>query len=186
MIRRTMPFAVLSAGLLAACGGGQDHMTNAGPVGSGMMGGTTTGAAFLSLVPQGGMMGVSSTTPLSFRFGGPMAPGMEQYFDLHMGGLDGPVVPMSCGWSADRTTLTCNPAAPLQPRTTYTIHMGGGITDANGRPAGYDAYGPMMGGQWLTGGMMTASHGGMGWGMMGANWRHANGSYGMVFTFTTA
>ena len=35
------------------------------------------------------------------------------------------------------------------------------------------------------GGMMNGSHGGMGWGMMGANWRHTNGSYGMVFTFTT-
>jgi hypothetical protein len=23
-------------------------------------------------------------------------------------------------------------------------------------------------------------------GMMGANWRHANGSYGMAFSFTTA
>jgi hypothetical protein len=169
--------------LFAACGG-SDRMT--GP-GSGMMGGTgAVGAAFMSVFPQGGMLGVMTTTPLSFRFGGPMAPGMEQYFDLHMGGLDGPVVPMSCGWSADRTTLTCNPAAPLQPRTSYTIHMGGGLTDANGRPAGYDTYGPMMGGQWIIGGMMTGSHGGMSWGMMGNGWRHANGSYGMVFTFTTA
>jgi hypothetical protein len=64
--------------------------------------------------------------------------------------------------------------------------MGGGITDANGRPAGYDTYGPMMGGQWIMGGMMTGTHAGMSWGMMGNGWRHANGSYGMVFTFTTA
>ena len=34
------------------------------------------------------------------------------------------------------------------------------------------------------GGMVSA--GGMGWGMMGGGWRNANGSYGMVFTFTTA
>ena len=34
--------------------------------------------------------------------------------------------------------------------------------------------------------MMPGTHGGgMGWGMMGNGWRHANGSYGMVFTFTT-
>jgi hypothetical protein len=26
----------------------------------------------------------------------------------------------------------------------------------------------------------------MGWGMMGNGWRNTNGSYGMVFTFTTA
>jgi hypothetical protein len=186
MIRRTTPFLVLSAGLLAACGGGQDHMTNAGPGGSGMMGGGATGAALLSLVPQGGMVGVSTTTPLSFRFGGPMAPGMEQYFDLHMGGIDGPVVPMSCGWSADRTTLTCTPGAPLLPRTTYAVHIGGGMMDASGRPASFDAYGPMMGGQWIVGGMMTDNHGGGSWSMMGPGWRHTNGSYGMVFTFTTA
>jgi hypothetical protein len=155
--------------------------------GAGMMAGASPiGAGFMSVTPQGGMAGVSATAPLSFRFGGPMAPGMEQYFDLHLGGLDGPVVPMSCGWSADRTTLTCDPSAPLQPRTTYTIHMGGGLTDANGRPVGYDTYGPMMGGQWIAGGMMTGTHGGMGWGMMGSGWRHANGSNGMVFTFTTA
>lgn len=183
MVPRAMSIAVLAAGVLAACGGGPDHMTNASPSGPGMMG--TTGAAFLAVVPQGGMTGISTTTPLSFRFGGSMAPGMEQYFDLHMGGIDGPVVPMSCGWSADRTTLTCHPEAPLQPRTSYTIHMGGGITDANGRHVGYDVYGPMMGGQWIGGGTMTGTHGGMGWGMMGTSWRHANGSYGMVFSFTT-
>ena len=38
-----------------------------------------------------------------------------------------------------------------------------------------------MGGQWIMGGMMTGTHGGMGWGMMGSGWRNANGSYGMVF-----
>ena len=169
---------------LAACGG-SDRMTGSG---SGMMGGpTTTGAAFMSVSPQGGTSGVSPATPLSFRFGGPMAPGMEQYFDLHVGGLEGPMVPMSCGWSAERTTLTCNPAAPLQPRTTYAIHMGGGLADASGHPVGYEGYGPMMGGQWIQGGTMPGMHGGgMGWGMMGNGWRHANGSYGMVFTFTTA
>ena len=43
-----------------------------------------------------------------------------------------------------------------------------------------------MGGQWIMGGMMTGTHGGMAWGMMGSGWHNANGSYGMVFTFTTA
>jgi len=185
MIRRTLFVTVLSAALLAGCGGGQDHMTNASPGGSDMMGGAT-GASFLAVVPQGGMLGVSPTTPLSFRFGGPMAIGMERYFDLHLGGIDGPVVSMSCGWSGDRTTLTCTPAAPLQSRSSYTIHMGGGITDASGHPPGFDAYGPVMGGRWVMGGMMNVTHGGMGWGMIGTQWRHANGSYGMVFTFTTA
>lgn len=175
MSLRSSSLAVLSLLALAACGG--NAMTGPGPA---------MGTAFLSVNPQGGMMGVATSTPLSFRFGGPMAPGMEQYFDLHMGGLDGPVVPMSCGWSADRTTLTCNPAAPLQPRTTYTIHMGGGMMDADARPVGFDTYGPMMGGQWIMGGMMAGTHAGMSWGMMGNGWRNANGAYGMAFSFTTA
>ena len=65
--------------------------------------------------------------------------------------------------------------------------MGGALTDGNGQPVGYDSYGPMMGGQWVMGGTMPGIHGGgMGWGMMGNGWRHANGSYGMTFTFTTA
>jgi hypothetical protein len=180
-----MPFAVLSAGLLAACGGGQDHMTNASAGGPSMMGGNATGAAFLSIVPQGGMKGVSTSTPLSFRFSGPMAPGMEQYVDLHMGGLEGPVVPMSCGWSPDRTTLTCTPGAPLSPRTTYTLHMGGGMTDSAGRTIDTGQYGGAMGGQWIMGGMMGPSHAGSPWGMMDGTWQGTNGSYGMAFQFTT-
>jgi hypothetical protein len=43
-----------------------------------------------------------------------------------------------------------------------------------------------MSGQWIMGGMMTGTHGEMGWGMMGSGWRNANGSYEMGFTFTTA
>jgi hypothetical protein len=159
---KKLPFAPLVPFLFLVACGGSGQMT--GP-GSGMMDGPgAMGVAFMSVSPQGGMMGVSTTTPLIFRFGGPMGVGMEQYFDLHMGDLAGPTVPMTCGWSADRTTLTCNPAAPLELYTTYTIHMGGGLTDGNGRPGGYDTHGPMM----------------------GSGWRNANGSYGMVFTFTTA
>lgn len=180
MKRVVLPFVVATSSFVACSGSSQ----MAGPT---MMGGAASaGAAFVSVFPQGGMSGVSTTTALMFRFGGPMAAGMEQYLDLHLGGLDGPVVPMSCAWSADRTTLTCTPAGPLQPHTTYTIHMGGGLTDASGHPVGYDANGPMMGGQWIMGGMMTGTHGGMGWGMMGNGWHNVNGSYGMEFAFTTA
>ena len=55
-----------------------------------------------------------------------------------------------------------------------------------GQPLDYAQYGPMMGGQWIMGGMMGGSHAGGSWGMMGPNWRNANGSYGMAFSFTTA
>ena len=145
----------------------------------------SAGASFISVAPQGGLTTVPLTTSLTFTFGGPMAPSMEQYFDLHMGGLDGPIVPMACGFSSDRTILSCNPASPLLSRTAYTIHMGGGLMDDRGRPVGFDAYSSMMGGQWIQGGMMGSGHAGSPWSMMSAPWHNANGAYGMAFTFTT-
>ncbi len=93
---------------------------------------------------------------------------------------------MGCAWSPDRTTLTCRPSSPLAHHTTYDIHLGGGMMSAAGGAVDYTTYGPGMGGQWIMGGMMSRTHGGMAWGMMGSGWRNANGSYGMVFTFTTA
>jgi hypothetical protein len=94
-------------------------------------------------------------------------------------------MPMNCGWSTDRTLLTCTLASPLAAHTTYAIHLGGGMMSAGGAAVDYTA-GLGMGGQWIMGGMMTGSHGGMAWGMMGSGWRNANGSYGMMFSFTTA
>ncbi len=119
------------------------------------------------------------------RFGGAMAAGMERYVDLHLHDLSGPVVPMACAWSPDGTVLTCTPASPLAAHTTYAIHMGGGLMSRAGSVIDYSPA-LAMGGRWIMGGMMTGSHGGMGWGMMTGDWRNANGSYGMVFTFTTA
>jgi hypothetical protein len=61
------------------------------------------------------------------------------------------------------------------------------MMSAGGMAVDDTTYGPGMGGQWImSGGMMTGTHGGMGWGMMGRGWHNANGGYGMVFTFTTA
>jgi Big-like domain-containing protein len=159
-------------------------MTGSGMDRSG--GGTAAGTAFLSVSPEGGAAGVAIGSSMTFRFSGAMGAGMEQYVDLHMGDLSGGEVPMSCAWSADRTLLTCTPASPLAAHTTYALHLGGGMMSAAGVPVDYTAHGSAMGGQWIMGGMMTGTHGGMGWGMMGSGWRNANGSYGMVFTFTTA
>jgi len=175
--------ALLAAALVGACGGGSS-MTGSGMDGSGA--GTSAGAAFLSVSPAGGTAGVAVGSPMTFRFSGAVAAGMEQYVDLHMGDLSGPEVAMSCAWSPDRTLLTCTPATPLASRTTYALHLGGGMMSAGGMAVDYTTHGPGMGGQWIMSGMMTGTHGGMGWGMMGSGWRNANGSYGMVFTFTTA
>jgi hypothetical protein len=64
------------------------------------------------------------------------------------------------------------------PRNAYTIHIGGGLRDrrnrvdhgACGAQGGVNAPAGMMGGH----------------GMMGDGWRHSNGGYGMLFSFTTA
>ncbi len=169
--------ALLAAVLGGGCGDASDMM---GPGRNG------SGAAFMSVSPAAGATGVAVGSPITFRFGGAMGTGMEQYVDLHMGDLSGAEVPMSCAWSGDRTLLTCTPASPLASQTTYAIHLGGGMMSAGGVAVDYTTYGPGMGGQWIMGGMMTSTHGGMGWGMMGSGWRNGNGSYGMVFTFTTA
>jgi hypothetical protein len=149
-------------------------------------GGTAAGTAFMSVSPTGGETGIAVGSPMTFRFNGAMGAGMEQYVDLHVGDLSGAEVGMTCGWSVDRVLLTCTPASPLAPHTTYALHLGGGMMSAAGVAVDYTAYGPGMGGQWILGGAMTGTHGGMGWGMMSSGWRNANGSYGMVFTFTTA
>lgn len=143
-------------------------------------------ASLISVAPSGGATGVAGSTSLMFRFNAAMGSGMEQYVDLHMGDVAGPTMPMNCGWSADRTTLTCAPQGPLSPRTTYVMHLGGGLMTQGGQPVDCGQYGPALGGQWIMGGMMTGSHAGVAWTMMGTNWRNANGSQGMAFVFTTA
>lgn len=177
-MKRTSGLVALVSGLAfvaGACGGGS---------GGTVMGPNPGGPSFMSVTPQGGATGVSVSAPIVFRFGAPMGTGMEQYVDLHMGDLAGPNVPMNCGWSGDRTTLTCTPRGPLSSRTTYVAHLGGGMM-TQGQPLDYGQYGPTMGGQWIMGGMMGSSHAGGSWGLMGPNWRNANGSYGMAFSFTT-
>jgi len=171
--------AIGLAFLAMGCGGGNDRtIIGASPV--------MTGATFMSVTPQGGATRVSASAPIVFRFGAAMGAGMEQYVDLHRGDLAGPTVPMNCGWSGDRTTLTCTPQGPPSSRTTYVIHLGGGMMTQAGQRLDYARYGPMLGGQWIMGGMMGSTHGGGPWGMMGPGWRNSNGSYGMAFNFTTA
>jgi hypothetical protein len=106
---------------------------------------------------------------------------MEAYVDMHRGDLSGPMHPMTCTWSQDRTTLTCQLNQPMDPQTGYTMHMGGGLRGMNGMMADMTR-GGMMGGETLNGGMM---HSGQSMGMMGDGWKSPNGSYGMMFRFRT-
>ena len=146
---------------------------------SGMMD-TGPGTQLLSVSPRGGAAGISTSPDIVLTFNRPMMAGVEQYMALHQGGPTGPTMPMTCNWSDGQKTLTCHLTQPLAPANSYTVHMGGGMTDSDGQSVGMDRYGMGMGGQWATSGMM----GGQG-GMMGTGWRDTNGSYGMVFGFTT-
>lgn len=141
-------------------------------------------ARVISVVPTGGATAVDPSAPIVVTFSHAMRSGMEQYAALHEGDVSGPVVSGSWAWSTDRTVLTFTPVQPLKPQTPYTLHLGGGMRDSDG---GFVDYGPCVGqygGQWATQGMMGG--GMMGGNMMGEAWRHPNGTYGMVFTFTTA
>lgn len=147
--------------------------------GSGMTD-TSLATQLLSVSPRNGTVGVAATPDIVLTFNHSLMAGMEQYLALHQGDVNGPAVSMTCTWSDSGKTVTCRPGLPLAGATAYTIHMGGGMRDAGGQPIGMDQYGMGMGGRWATGGMMGGQAG-----MMGSGWRNANGSYGMVFGFTT-
>ncbi|MGW8268645.1 MAG: Ig-like domain-containing protein, partial [Longimicrobiales bacterium] len=117
------------------------------------------------------------------------------YVDVHEGAVEGPLVPGAWSWNADMTALTFTPNAPLEAQTQYVIHIGGGMEDQEGHHINFEAHGFGMGGQWMIQRMHQGGQhgygmgqgGGMGGGGMGAGWTHpSNGSYGMVFFFTTA
>ena len=174
----TPAFRTVVAGvaLMAVTSCGHDMMN-----GPGDMGRTT----LMAVTPSPGAVGVSPGTAITVQFDYAMGFGMEQYVDLHEGDLAGPLVPVTCNWSGDRTVLTCTPQAQLKQRTQYTVHLGGEMMDASGHGVDMTRWGMPMGGQWAQSGMMGATHGGMPWSGMGPAWMAANGSYGMGFTFTT-
>ena len=140
----------------------------------------------VSVAPPGGATSVSTAAPIVMRFSHAMQPAMQTYAALHQGDVTGPIVPCLAAWSGDWTVLTLTPSSPLAPATRYTLHIGGGMRDANGNVIDMSQYGAMMGGQWATGGMMSGG-GMMGGGHeMGPGWQGTNGMYGMVFGFTTS
>lgn len=141
-------------------------------------------ASLTAVSPAPAAVSVAPGTTISLTFAQSMMTGMEQYMDLHQGAIDGPTVPMACGWNADRTLLTCSPSSPLAGGTQYTIHVGAGMTDSQGHMMDLAEW-TTMGGQWLTSGMMGGTHAGEPTGMMGAGWKH-DSHYGMLFAFTTA
>lgn len=148
--------------------------------------GPTTTTTLTTVSPAGNATGVALTAPVVLTFSDSMGQGMEAYMDVHQGTAADGTMAMTCTWSADRTTLTCTHASPFAPGTMSTVHVGAGMKDADGMPVGMGDMMAQMGGVWLTSGMMGGMHAGQPMGSMGPGWMGANGSYGMMFTFTTS
>lgn len=136
--------------------------------------------------PHGEGREVSPTGPFDATFTAPMGWAMEHHLDLHTDDLSGPVVPMTCSWSPDRTALTCRPDKRLNSGARYAFHFGGAMRDSYGRPVDLGRYGAIIGGRWVMGPVPEGTHGGVPWRTAEAHWRGANGRYGMVFFFTTS
>jgi hypothetical protein len=149
----------------------------------------------LSIVPQGGSMGVDQNGLIVIDFSHSMMEGMEQYADVHEDHVEGTLVPGSWSWNEGRTKMTFTPDAPLKPLTQHVVHVGGGMQDQTGHHINLEQHGlgtenGGMGGQWMTQDMHQGGNHGYGTGMggmgMGTGWNHpTNGGYGMTFTFTT-
>jgi len=183
LMRRTLTAGLATALILGLASCGDDGGTNP----------SADDTALLSVIPHGGATGVDPNGPVTIEFSHAMHSGMEEYADVHEGDVEGPLVEGTWNWNQDYTVLTFTPAAPLKSQTRYVVHIGGGMVDEEGNPIDYGQHGFGMGGQWMTeemyhGGQHGYGHGGMGGGTgMGTGWTHpANGSYGMIFEFTTA
>lgn len=142
-------------------------------------------------IPRGGATAVDPASPVTVVFGAPMMSGMEALVMLHEGSVTGPEVGGTAVWSADRTTLTFTPSAPLKPSTTYVLHFSPNLKDVNGDVINWAGCFGNVGGQPIPsgtfgGGMMGGS--GMGPWMMGPGWQPGSGTwgYGMIVSFTTA
>lgn len=144
--------------------------------------------ALLAIVPPGGAIDVNPNAPVVVRFDHPVGYSMAEHAEVRKEDMDGALVEGAWNLSDDRMTLTFTPDQPLEPLTTYVIHLGGGMLDEHGAHLNFERHGFDLGGEWCTEEQM-------GMGPMGpvgfqhrhgADWRHPNGTYGMFFTFTTS
>ena len=138
----------------------------------------------LAVFPAPGSSGVAMDAPIEVRFGAPISSGTMHPIALQVGDCPGPVVMGTWSRTVDGLGLRFQPSQPLDPATQYTIHVGGGMTDAEG--ALVDLERNVLGGMWVTREMVMGM---MGMGMTqhsGTEWQSPNGLYGLAFSFTTA
>lgn len=145
-------------------------------------------ALLVDVSPTGGSTGVGLDESVMLEFDHAMDPSMSSYADVHEGDISGVEVPGTWGWLEGHTVLRFTPSGGFEPATRYVVHVGGGMTDADGHMVDLESHGDEMGGEWATDPMMGGENGGhMDPGdHMGEAWDHpSNGSHGMIFTFTT-
>lgn len=144
--------------------------------------------ALVTTLPAAGATSVEVSTRIEVRFDAPLAPGIAHPIALQVGECPGPVVAGTWTLSADGMGLTFTSTQPLHPSTLYTIHVGGGVTDADAARTNLELHGRDLGGMWVTLDMvmgMTSMGMGMGPLHSGPEWRGSNGMYGLAFGFTT-
>ena len=168
-MKRIAAIVVASGALVAAC-----RSESSAPLASPVVS---------SVTPSAGATNVAASAPIIVAFNMAMMTGMELTVALHAGTITGPQVAGTAVWSSDRRTLTFTPLQPLRPKTAYAFHLGGSMLSASGQALNHSQC-QQLGAQPVTGAMMGG--GGMGPGMMGSGWQGTKGTYGMIFTFTTA
>ena len=172
-----------AAALLGACSSSPTDEA-AGPDGP---------TVLLSVLPAGGAVDISLTTDITVGFSRTISDNLRHFVALHDGDCPGPVVSGTWTRTSDGMGLGFIPFGPLIPGTEYTIHVGGGMTDGFSQPFDLRLHGIPLGGETATEEMVLGPDGmGMGVDMMGATithtglgWAHSDGTYGMVFQFTT-
>ena len=144
----------------------------------------------LSVLPAAATTGVDPTRPITITFSMSMMSGMEMLVVVHEGSVNGPQVTVSSSWSPDRRVLTITPSVMLKAKSTYAVHMSPSLQGTNGKMIDVTQC-ATIGCQHVSGGMMDSGASGMmngswGAGMMGAGWKAGDGTFGMLFTFTTS
>ena len=144
----------------------------------------------LSVLPAAATTGVDPTRPITITFNMSMMSGMEMLVVVHEGSVTGPQVTVSSSWSPDRHVLTITPSVMLKAKSTYAVHMSPSLRGTNGKMIDVTQC-ATIGCQHVSGGMMDSGASGMmngswGAGMMGAGWKAGDGTFGMLFTFTTS
>lgn len=184
MSRKSLALVTLaSIVVLGACSTSSSSPTSPAGVGA------TDVPVALSVLPAAAATGVDPTKSVVITFNMSMLSGMELLVVLHEGSVAGPQVTGSTSWSADRHVLTFSPGTALKANTTYVVHLSPSLAGANGKMIDL-AQCTKIGGQYVSGNMMGSGGGMMngtwGPGMMGAGWQASDGTFGMLFTFTTA